>query len=100
MATSMIRIDLRTRERLRELSDRNREPMQAVLAKAVEEYRRNHFFEALDEAYAALQADPNAWSAELQERAELDGTLMDGLDLEETWSGDGRPVRRAKARRR
>ncbi|HEX6677076.1 MAG TPA: hypothetical protein VF486_18860 [Actinomycetes bacterium] len=38
------------------------------------------FFAELDAAYARLRADPAAWEEELAERAELEGTLADGLD--------------------
>lgn len=46
------------------------------------ERRRREFFAAYNAAYAALRADPQAWARELAERAELDGTLADGLEDE------------------
>jgi hypothetical protein len=45
-----------------------------------ERYRRERFFADLHAAYKHLRADPTAWEAELAERAELEGTLADGLD--------------------
>lgn len=45
-----------------------------------EERRRREFLAAYNAAYAALRADPEAWARELAERAELDGTLADGLE--------------------
>ncbi len=46
---------------------------------AVEQYRRERFFADLHSAYERLAADRAAWQDELAERAELDGTLADGL---------------------
>jgi hypothetical protein len=42
--------------------------------------RRRAFFAEYNAAYEAMQADPELWARELAERAELDGTQMDGLD--------------------
>jgi hypothetical protein len=38
------------------------------------------FFADLHAAYAHLASDRAAWQEELDERAELEGTLADGLD--------------------
>jgi len=46
----------------------------------VERYRRERFFAELNDAFARLRADPVAWAEVLAERAELEGTLADGLD--------------------
>jgi hypothetical protein len=35
-----------------------------------------------NQAYAALKSDPDAWQAELAERAEWDAALADGLERE------------------
>jgi hypothetical protein len=45
------------------------------------------FFADLHAAYARLAGDQTAWQEELDERAELEGTLADGLD--EPWTGCG-----------
>ena len=63
--------------------------MHTVLDKALEQYRRQQFFVELDAAYAAIQADPDALSAEMKERALWDNTLMDGLDRQEIWTAEG-----------
>ena len=42
--------------------------------------QRERFFTELDAANAHLRSDPTAWEEELAERAELEGTLADGLD--------------------
>jgi hypothetical protein len=53
--------------------------LQRVPEEAVERYRRERFFADLHAAYARLAGDRAAWEEELDERAELDGTLADGL---------------------
>ena len=56
--------------------------MQTVLDDAIEQYRRDIFFRELDQDYARLQANPEAWQKELAERQLWDTTLMDGLEKE------------------
>ena len=56
--------------------------MQAVLDAAIEQYRRDKFFLELDQDYARLQANPEAWQEELAERRLGDASLMDRLDQE------------------
>ena len=51
-----------------------------VLEKALDQYRRQVFFEGLAADYAALRADSEAWAEELEERKLWDTTLMDGLE--------------------
>ena len=80
MATTTVRVDDQTHATLRELSCDMRESMQAILAKAVEAYRRQQFLIAANADYARLRADPEAWAEELEERRLWDNTLMDGLE--------------------
>jgi hypothetical protein len=80
MASTTVRVTSHTHAVLRELAAATGESMQDVLESAVEQYRRERFFADLREAYARLAADRAAWEEELAERAELDGTLADGLD--------------------
>ena len=80
MASTTVRVTEETHELLRKLAAATGEPLQRVLERAVENYRREQFFAELDAAYQRLQADPVAWAEELGERAELEGTLADGLD--------------------
>jgi len=53
--------------------------LQQVLEEAVEQYRRERFFSDLRAAYERLAADPALRQDELADRAELIGTLADGL---------------------
>ena len=80
MASLTVRISPDTHKLLGELAERSGESMQAVLAKALEAYRRKCFLEGLATDFAALRADPVAWQEELEERAIWEGTLMDDLE--------------------
>ncbi len=80
MPSTTVRVTEHTHNVLRELAEATGEPLQRVLEKAVDQYRRERFFADLHAAYERLAADRAAWRDELAERAELDGTLADGLD--------------------
>jgi predicted transcriptional regulator len=82
MAGATVRVSEETRNVLRDLAARTGQPMQAILERAVEDYRRRCFFEEMNRAFAALRADPQAWADELQERATWDVALADGLGEE------------------
>jgi hypothetical protein len=77
-----IRISPHSKAILRELAEHDGRPMQNVLDEAIEQYRRDRFFREVDESYARLQADPEAWQEELDERRLWDATMADGLDSE------------------
>ncbi len=55
------------------------EPMQAVLDKAIEAYRRQLFLQKANNAYEALKITDEAWQEEIKERKAWDITLGDGL---------------------
>ncbi len=80
MPSTLMRVREDTRETLRELASQTGEPIQEVLRKAVESYRRQLLLEATNAAYARLRADPKAWSEELREREAWEATLDDGLE--------------------
>jgi hypothetical protein len=87
-----VRISSNAHESLREIAQADHEPMQSVLDKAIEEYRRKRFLEDLNRAYAELRVDQEAWKEEEAERRLWDQTLADGLLVGETWEESGRPV--------
>jgi len=60
MASTTVRVSEHTHELLHKLAAATGEPLQKVLERAVENYRRAQFFEELDAAYARLQADPSS----------------------------------------
>jgi hypothetical protein len=78
----MIRVSEATHSFLRELAEETGEPMQELLAEAVEGMRRRRMLELTNAAYAALREDPTAWQEELAERRAWDVTLADGLEEE------------------
>jgi hypothetical protein len=79
-ATTTIRVSRRTRDILQSLAAQDGSSMQAVLEEAVERLQGQRLLEATNEAYAALRANPEAWQALQEERAEWDVTLGDGLE--------------------
>ena len=80
MPTTTVRIREETREILAELAQEMGQPMQEVLAKALESYRRQRLIAQVNAAYAALHEDPEAYRAEQEERRAWEATLADGLD--------------------
>jgi predicted transcriptional regulator len=80
MASTTVRVSEHTHELLHKLAAATGEPLQKVLERAVEHYRRQQFYAEFNAAYERLRADPVAWEEELAERAEWDATLADGLD--------------------
>lgn len=71
MAGTTVRVSPETRDALREMARELNEPMQNILAQAVEAYRRRWILEATNAAYAALREDPEAWAEVLAERASM-----------------------------
>jgi predicted transcriptional regulator len=89
MPSVTVRISEKSWKTLCELAEKSGESPEAVLERAIEEYRRERFMEAANAAYAALRADPEAWAEYQKELALWDCTLMDGLDPNEIWHPDG-----------
>lgn len=99
MNQATVRINERTRETLREIARQEHASMQAVLERAVEEYRRKRFLEELNSAYEDLRRDPKAWSEIEAERTVWDATLVDGLPADEVWDEESRSVRKTGEKR-
>jgi hypothetical protein len=57
----------------------------------IDESRRKRFLENLNDAYAALRTDSEAWR-ELQSEGAQWEAISDGLPDEETWTEDGTVV--------
>lgn len=79
-ATQLVRLRAEIYRELHALAESENTTMQEVLSKAIGEYRRQRFWTQTNAAYAALRADSRAWQQELEERAEWDQTLADGLE--------------------
>jgi len=76
---TMLRISERTKATLRSLAKERGEPMSRVVEELVETARTERFFAAADAAYRHLRSEPDAWAAELSERATWETTVADGL---------------------
>ena len=63
-----------------ELAHKQRQPLQTVLKKAIDSYRREKFLEEADAAFATLRSDSEAWSEEQREREVWDQAIEDGLE--------------------
>ncbi len=82
MATTTVRIDEATRDKLRIIANSENEPIHVILERAIEDYRRKRFLEDANRAYNALRQNQKAWAEELEERAVWDATLSDNLEDE------------------
>ena len=80
MPSANVRISRDAHAVLRQLAHQEGVSLQALLDKAVENYRRRLFLEKANAAYETLRADKVRWNEELAERREWDATLADGLD--------------------
>jgi predicted transcriptional regulator len=78
MAT--VRINDSSHRALRDLADTEKAPLQTVLERAIENYRRQRFLEAANRTYAALRNDPATWQQEQEERELWDKAASDGPD--------------------
>lgn len=79
MATKMVRVRETTHATIREIAREQNLYDTEVVDRAVQEYRRNHFFDTLDAQYARLKKSGGEDDYR-RELAGLDGTLGDGLD--------------------
>ncbi|MDY7000480.1 MAG: toxin-antitoxin system protein [Thermodesulfobacteriota bacterium] len=80
MPSANVRISRDAHAVLRQLAHQEGVSLQALLDRAVENYRRRLFLEKANAAYAALREDKAQWNEELSERGEWDATLQDGLN--------------------
>jgi predicted transcriptional regulator len=81
--SSTVRISDVSRKALKELAEREKAPLQTVLERAIENYRRERFLDAVNDTFAALRANRAAWTSELNEREEWNGTNRDGDEDDE-----------------
>ncbi|MCL4863685.1 MAG: hypothetical protein KJZ93_30045 [Caldilineaceae bacterium] len=80
MTTTTIRVSLQTRETLQVLSRTTGAPMQQVIDRALELYRRQLLLLDTNRAYARLRQDQAAWDGFVDELAQWDETLTDGIE--------------------
>ena len=91
-----VRITTEQHELLRKLADRENATLQAVLERALDQYRRQSFLDDLNQAYGALSAGASA--ALTSEFSAWEPTLADGLGSAAT-PGHDRVATRAPRRR-
>lgn len=82
MASVTVPVSEATHKILLELASLGGEPIDQIVDKAIEEYRRHRLLLEANDAYAALRSDEQAWQEELAERRDWDSTLADGLNEE------------------
>ena len=51
-----------------------------IIEEALKSYRFHERMRLLNEEYERLRSDKKAWGEELEERKQLEGTLLDGLE--------------------
>ena len=81
--TATVRVTAETRDLIQELARESNQSMQSLIARAVEQYRRQLVLQRANDAYAALRAQPEGWAEELEERHIWESTLADNLDSSE-----------------
>lgn len=80
MKATTVSVRPETRAVLEDLAQSSGASVSEVVDRAVDDLRRRQFLEGLAEDFERLRADPESWQAEIEERAEWDCTLADGLD--------------------
>lgn len=80
MKTVTVRVPSEIRRTLQQLAIESQQSMQSVLAKAVEEYKRQWILERTNEAYAALRSQTDLWKEEQEERRAWEATVGDDLE--------------------
>lgn len=79
MSSSTVRVTSETRAAIQELAKESNQSMQALIAGAVEQYRRQLVLQRANASYAALRARPKAWAEEEKERRLWNNSLADNL---------------------
>ncbi|HAX77555.1 MAG TPA: toxin-antitoxin system protein [Cyanobacteria bacterium UBA11372] len=79
MQSYTIKISSTSYNTLQQIAARSGESIEALLDQAIEQYRRQKFLEAANQAYTALRNNPEEWAIEMEERQAWDVTLADGL---------------------
>jgi hypothetical protein len=79
-STALIRVDTKTRDLLAKMAEQDHTSIGEVAARAAKKLDRERFWKNVNEGYARLKADPDAWSEYQAEIHLWDSTLMDGLE--------------------
>jgi len=77
--STTVRISENSLKALKQIAMQAREPVQTILDKAIESYRRECFLKKANLAFEILKNNEDAWQDEIAERETWDCTLKDGL---------------------
>ena len=80
MPTATVRVTSETRAIIQALARESKQSMQSLIARAVEQYRRQLVLQRANDAYAALVVQPDQWAEEQKERRMWEDTLADSLE--------------------
>ncbi|CAN5404323.1 hypothetical protein BH09CHL1_BH09CHL1_11650 [soil metagenome] len=79
-ATALIRVSVQTRDKLAKFAEEDQTSIGELLEAAASKIERERFWKNVNEGYARLKADPEAW-AEYQSELKLwDGQSWDSLE--------------------
>ncbi len=82
MATTSIRIDRATHERLRQIAAKEHSTLSGVITELLDRYEQEEFRKAVAASFARIRSDPAEWDDYMREVRAWDATLMDGLEDE------------------
>lgn len=83
MSTATVRVTSETHTILQELARASNQSMQSLIARAVEQYRRQLVLQRTNDAYAILHSQSEAWAEEQEERRLWESTLDDDIEVNE-----------------
>ena len=75
-----VRVSQRSHNVLKQLSEREQITMVEALDRVTAEWERIQFFQKLNDSFAALRSDDDAWQSEVEERRLWDNTHNDDLN--------------------
>lgn len=77
-----VRVNKKLHATLREIADAEDRTIGQVIEEAIARYQKEKFWEGVNEDFARLKADPEAWKNYQDEIAFFEGGSMDGLENE------------------
>lgn len=85
MASSVIRVEATTYDKLRTWADEQHRPIGQVVTDLVAQAEEDHFWTSMEEGFSRLRANEDAWLEYQAEVLMLEGGSMDGLSDEEPY---------------
>ena len=95
-----VRIDPAAHARLVEVARAQHIPLTEALSRAIDVYRREQLIQQMSADYAAMRAEPGAWSEEEAERTLWDSSTLDGLEDEPPYPPASAPRKEQSVSRR